>query len=148
VPGTNPLFAGSTWFGFSSAVDPFSLPALGPNEITAFQFTVEVPEALLPLVLPAQFAGGEGQSDGTPIFTGDHPAQYFSAAAQIVTLTPVPEPSAWMLALVAMGYLLSMRCSPHKKPADDAISSGQKSWWKYPLFLGTLRPRCIAAFVH
>ena len=109
VPGTNPLFAGSTWFGFSSAVDPFVPPVLGPGEITAFEFTVEVAEALLPLVLDAQFAGGEGYADGTPIFTGDHPAQYFTAARPVVTLRPVPEPSAWMMTWVAAAMFLARR---------------------------------------
>ena len=67
VPGTNPLFDGSTWFGFSSPVESFVAPALGPGEMTAFQFLVEAPEALLPVDLDVQFAGGEGFSDGTPI---------------------------------------------------------------------------------
>jgi hypothetical protein len=55
VPGTNPLFAGSTWFGFSSNVDPFMQPVLGPGEFTAMEFTVEVPAAIVPSVLDAQF---------------------------------------------------------------------------------------------
>ena len=109
VPGTNPLFAGSTWFGFSSSVDPFVPPALGPGEITAFQFTVEAAEALLPLILDAQFAAGEGSSDGTPIFTGDHPAQYFTATQPVVRLTAVPEPAGWLLVLMAAASFVGQR---------------------------------------
>jgi hypothetical protein len=107
VPGTNPLFAGSTWFGFSSAVDPFSLPALGPGESTAFEFTVAVAEALLPLVVDAQYAGGEALTGGVPIFSGDHPAQYFTAANRTVVF--VPEPSALVLTASAIAVLLA-RC--------------------------------------
>jgi hypothetical protein len=114
VPNTNPLFAGSTWFGFSSAVNPFPPPALGPHEFTAFQFTVEVPESLLPLALAAQFAGGEGQSSGAPIFDGPHPAQYFSAAAPSALLTaPVTaaalSPAASALAVAALAVIASRR---------------------------------------
>jgi hypothetical protein len=97
-PGTNPLFAGSTWFGFSSLVGPFTLPTLGPGEYTAMAFTVEVAEALVPLVLDAQFAGGEALSNGTPIFNGDHPAQYFTAADPSVAIVPEPR----MLILLAL----------------------------------------------
>ncbi len=107
VPGTNPLFAGATWFGFSSPVNPFSLPTLGPGEFTAFEFTVEVPQALLPLTVQSQFAGGEALTGGTPIFSGDHPAQYFTAADPSVTF--VPEPSAMLLLSVAVGGWLIRR---------------------------------------
>jgi hypothetical protein len=107
VPGTNPLFAGATWFGFSSLVNPFTLPTLGPDEFTAFEFTVEVPQALLPLTVNSQFLGGEASSDGTPIFSGDHPAQYFTAADPSVTF--VPEPSSVLLMALAVGSLLA-RC--------------------------------------
>ena len=97
VPNTNPL-AGGTWFGFSSLVDPFVLPSLGPDEFTAFQFDLELPAALAPLLTETQYAGGEGATDGTPTFTGDHPVQYFAAADPQVLLTaPVPEPSSLLL---------------------------------------------------
>jgi hypothetical protein len=36
--GTNPLFEGSTWFGFSATVEPFTPPVLGPDESFAFEF--------------------------------------------------------------------------------------------------------------
>jgi hypothetical protein len=102
VPGTNPLFDGSDWFGFSSAVDPFVPPVLQPDEVTAFLFTVEVAQPLVPLSLDVQFAGGEGQADGTPIFGGTHPVQYFTAANPLVEFTePVPEPSTGVLAAIA-----------------------------------------------
>jgi len=109
VPNTNPLFAGSTWFGFSSPVDPFALPTLGPGEYTAFEFTVEAAEALLPLVRDVQFAAGEGFSDGTPIFSGGHPAQYFTAANPALRLSPVPEPSSLTLLMLALGSALASR---------------------------------------
>jgi hypothetical protein len=99
VPNTNPLFPGAAWFGFSSLVDPFPQPLLGPGEYTAFEFAVELPASLLPLALAAQFAGGEGRADGTPIFDGDHPAQYFAAANPIVAF--VPEPGAHLIAVFA-----------------------------------------------
>ncbi len=111
VPNTNPLFGGSSWFGFSSAVDPFLPPVLEPGEFTAFQFTLEVAQALVPLALEAQFAGGEGAPDGTPIFTGAHPAQYFTAANRSVVLIaslpagPAPAPT---LARAAMALALAV----------------------------------------
>jgi hypothetical protein len=84
--GTNPLFAGSTWFGFSSFVNPFVLPTLQPGEFTAMEFAFEAAEALLPLTLQAQFSAGEGQTSGAPNFGGDHPAQYFTTTNPFVTL--------------------------------------------------------------
>jgi hypothetical protein len=84
--GTNPLFAGSTWFGFSSFVNPFVLPTLRPGEFTAMEFAFEAAEALLPLTLQAQFSAGEGLASGAPNFSGDHPAQYFTATNPFVTL--------------------------------------------------------------
>jgi hypothetical protein len=110
-PGTNPLFPGATWFGFSSVVNPFLLPSIGPDEFTAFDFTVEVAESLLPLVLDAQFAGGEGLSDGTPNFGGDHPAQYFTARDPSVVF--VPEPSALLMMVLAACWLLAFRGQSH-----------------------------------
>ena len=80
---------------------------LGPDEFTAFLFAVEVPESLLPLARDVQFAGGEGQADGTPIFAGDHPVQYFTAANPSVEF--VPEPSGVVLALVAAVTILIAR---------------------------------------
>jgi hypothetical protein len=96
-PGTNPLFPGATWFGFSSVVNPFALPPLGPGEYTAMEFALEMDRALAPLAIDAQFAGGEALADGTPIFSGDHPAQYFTAADPSARLAP--EPSSLFLAL-------------------------------------------------
>lgn len=102
VPGTNPLFADSTWFGFSADVLPFSLPTLAPDEYLAMQFTVEVPEALVPLALDAQFGAGPGQTDGTPIFDGAHPVQYFAASdPELMFTAPIPEPAALALTMVA-----------------------------------------------
>ncbi|MEX2307382.1 MAG: PEP-CTERM sorting domain-containing protein [Pirellulales bacterium] len=108
VPGTNPLFAGSTWFGFSSNVNPFTLPSLGPGEFTAMEFTVEVPGALVPLSVDAQFAGGEAFTDGTPIFSGDHPVQYFTAANRSVAFVPEPA-SLLLLVMGAAGFIHGRR---------------------------------------
>jgi len=109
-PNTNPLFEGSTWFGFSSTVEPFAPPVLGPDESTAFRFNVEVPETLLPLTLSAQYAGGQGASDGSPSFDGPHPVQYFTASDPTVVLT-APDPTsapllstrALLLAIATLG---------------------------------------------
>lgn len=85
--GTNPLFEGSTWFGFSAIVEPFTPPVLGPDESFAFQFTVQLPLALVPVMLQAQYAGGAGESDGYPTFDGAHPVQYFAPPDPWVTFT-------------------------------------------------------------
>lgn len=108
VPGTNPLFAGSTWFGFSADVSPFSAPILAAGEFLALQFSLEVDDTLLPLTLDAQFGAGPGQSNGTPIFDGAHPVQYYAATdPQLELIAPIPEPTA--LALAAIG-VLSITC--------------------------------------
>jgi hypothetical protein len=83
--GTNPLFDGSIWFGFSATVEPFEPPILGPDETFAFQFTVQLPVSLVPATLLAQYAGGQGYGDGYPIFDGEHPVQYFAPADAAVT---------------------------------------------------------------
>ncbi|MCZ6892663.1 MAG: hypothetical protein O7H40_01280, partial [Gammaproteobacteria bacterium] len=93
--GGGPVVAGATWFGFSSPVQPFVLPALGASEMVVFLFAFEFPLALLPLSVNVQFAAGEGATDGTPIFAGDHPVQYFTVNDATVTFSsniavPVP----------------------------------------------------------
>ena len=109
-PNTNPLFDGSTWFGFSSDVAPFTSPVLGPDEILAFQFDVQLPLLQLPLGLESQYAGGEGQADGTPIFVGAHPVQYFTTTDPSVLFTaPVPEPSSLAMVCVIGLILLNRR---------------------------------------
>jgi hypothetical protein len=100
LAGTNPLFPGATWFGFSALVEPFTLPPLGDNEVIELSFLVDLPRDQLPLTLRAQFAAGEAQSSGAPQFGGDHPLQYFTATNDRVRL--VPEPSAAAVALVAL----------------------------------------------
>ena len=110
-PNTNPLFDGSTWFGFASDVTPFTPPVLGPDGILAFQFAVELPLLQLPLRLEMQYAGGEGQADGTPIFDGAHPVQYFTATdPSVLFTTPVPEPNAVAMVSV-IGLILVIRRS-------------------------------------
>lgn len=73
-----PLFDGSEWYGFSSSVQAFTVNT-GPDEFIRMTFEVLVPEALVPFITGVQFASGEGQPDGTPIFTGAHPVQYYTA---------------------------------------------------------------------
>lgn len=73
-----PLIGGADWFGFSSSVEPFTLET-GPDEFIRMTFEVLVPQALAPFLTDVQFASGEGQADGTPIFSGEHPVQYYTA---------------------------------------------------------------------
>ena len=72
-----PLIDGAAWFGFSSAVNPFMLET-GTDEYIRMTFEVLVPESLVPLITDVQFGSGEGETDGTPIFTGEHPVEYYS----------------------------------------------------------------------
>ncbi len=81
-----PLFAGATWFGFSSTVDPFRLE-LGAGETARIVFELEVPAGDLPLLVDVQVAAGEGNADGSPIFDNDHPVTYFTGVAPLVTLS-------------------------------------------------------------
>jgi hypothetical protein len=73
-----PVIEGAEWFGFSSSVEPFTLET-GPDEFIRMTFEVLVPETLVPFLADVQFASGEGQADGTPIFNGEHPVQYYTA---------------------------------------------------------------------
>jgi len=77
-PDTNPLSPGATWFGFSDAVQPFSL-TLGPDEFVELGFDLDIPVGTLPFVAEVQFAAGEGNPDGSPLFTGSHPPTYYTA---------------------------------------------------------------------
>jgi hypothetical protein len=103
-PDTQPLFEGATWFGFASTVDPFSVPPLGPGEIVALGFDLDIPVEALPLGLEVQFAAGEGDASGNPLFSGDHPPRYFSGANPVVSL---PEPASLLgeLALATLALL-------------------------------------------
>ena len=90
-PDTNPLVEGATWFGFAGTVEPFELPMLGPNEIFALGFDLRLRAAELPLVTEVQFAAGEGDESGNPLFFGEHPPGYFTANDPVAVL---PEPGA------------------------------------------------------
>ena len=106
LPNTQPVFPGSIWSGFASDVAPFTLPLLGADEWVALEFTIEFPETLLPLTLDVQFAGGEGQTDGTPIFDGEHPVQYFAPTDTSVVFTQpetVGGTPVWLIACVVSG---------------------------------------------
>jgi hypothetical protein len=86
APGDpRPIIGGAGWFGFSSAVDPFVLET-GQDEYIRMTFEVLVPAAAAPLLTQVQFASGEGMPDGTPIFTGDHPVQYYSGVETLTEL--------------------------------------------------------------
>ena len=78
APGDpNPTIPGADWFGFSSEVQPF-LHEPGPNEFVRMMFVVDMPVSLLPLLTKVQIAAGEGNSDGSPVFYGEHPVSYFT----------------------------------------------------------------------
>ena len=84
----NPSIPGATWFGFSSEVAPFMLD-LGANEYVRMMFVIDMPVALLPLLTKVQMAAGEGNRDGSPIFDGDHPVNYFDGIDSNLML-PLP----------------------------------------------------------
>lgn len=84
--GDGPLFGGSRWFGFASAVAPFALPQLGPGQDIAFRYEIRVPKDTLPFTADVQFAAGEGLADERPDFTGSHPVTFFAAANRSVVL--------------------------------------------------------------
>jgi hypothetical protein len=88
------------------------LPALGPGEFTAMEFTVEVAGVLVPLAVEAQFAGGEAFTNGTPIFSGDHPAQYFTAANRTVVFASEPV-SLLLLVMGTAGLIRGRRLGKH-----------------------------------
>lgn len=103
-----PIFASATWFGFLSPVSAFTAPTLGANEQFELQFDFSILPELLPIAFPVQFAAGEGFASGAPMFNGEHPITYFTAADPVVQLM-VPEPGSlliWMLIpLFAAGLL-------------------------------------------
>lgn len=84
----NPAIAGASWFGFSSEVQPFQLD-LSENESVRMVFVANMPVSHLPLVTNIQMAAGEGNRDGSPIFSGDHPVSYFTGFDNILLL-PLP----------------------------------------------------------
>ena len=107
--GGGPVVAGATWFGFSSPVQPFVLPALSPNEMIVFLFAFEFPLALLPFSVDVQFAAGEGTTDGAPIFTGEHPVQYFTVNDATVVFSSdiaVPVPGVMPVLACALAYVM------------------------------------------
>ncbi|MGH9361441.1 MAG: hypothetical protein ACRD2T_05945, partial [Thermoanaerobaculia bacterium] len=79
--GPGQLFPGAQWFGFSGQIQPFTAPALGPNEIFTLTFALNFdPDDRDALVeLPLQFAAGVGDQQGFPIFDprDPHPVMYF-----------------------------------------------------------------------
>lgn len=53
-------------------------------------FVIDMPATLLPIQTSAQIVAGEGNSDGSPVFDGDHPVSYFSGFDSNLML-PRPE---------------------------------------------------------
>ncbi len=107
--GTNPLFEGAAWFGFAATVDPFVLPVLAPGEIFALGFDLTLPVADLPLAVEVQFAAGEGDASGNPLFFGAHPPGYFSVDDPIAVLAPEPGGAARALGGLGIPALLARR---------------------------------------
>jgi uncharacterized protein (TIGR03437 family) len=103
IDAPRPVFDGATWFGFRSPVDRFELPEIDRGAVIELSFGLRVPEALLPLTLTVQFAAGEGLGDGTPRFSGDHPAGYFTAGT--TELTIVSRNAAAAAAVNAASYV-------------------------------------------
>jgi hypothetical protein len=125
APDGQPLFEGSTWFGFAAAVDPFVLPPLGADEILVLAFDLDLPASGLPLSIEAQFAAGEGSSDGTPLFFGEHPTRYFGVDDPVLLF--VPEPGmrvgtgvALAAAAVLGGWARRRRCGRASRPTPRA----------------------------
>ena len=96
-----PLIAGATWFGFSALVQPFAPPPLAADEVFALWFDLSVSnqdyDLIKNLEVPGQFASGSAD----PL----HPVGYFGA----VNPRLVPEPSALLLAALALGALVGTR---------------------------------------
>jgi MYXO-CTERM domain-containing protein len=71
-----------------------------------FDFVVPAPLIGSLVGLPVQFAGGEGNPDGTPSFDGPHATGYFAPLDN--TLPPgIPAPGA--AALAAAGAIAALR---------------------------------------
>ncbi|NIL96372.1 MAG: PEP-CTERM sorting domain-containing protein [Planctomycetales bacterium] len=63
---------------------------------------MEIAPALLPFSTMAQFAGGKGTSDGSPMFTGSHPLTYFTVDDPVIRVPAVPEPAALLMGLLGL----------------------------------------------
>ncbi len=102
----NPLIDGAEWFGFSAPVDPFVAPSLAANEILVLGFDLDVPASALPLDIQVQFAAGEGDSMGHPLFQGAHPPSYFSTSSRDLVLVPEPERDVATAAALAVMWIV------------------------------------------
>jgi hypothetical protein len=83
IDDPRPIIDGANWFGFSSSVEPFVLETES-DEYIRMTFELRVPENLVPFMTEVQFASGEGQGDGTPIFSGEHPVEYYTGEDSLV----------------------------------------------------------------
>lgn len=113
----NPLIDDAEWFGFSAPVDPFVVPSLAPNEILVLGFDLDVPVSALPLNIKVQFAAGEGDSLGNPLFAGAHPPTYFSTSSRDLVLVPEPERDVMSGAALAVVYVV---CRWRRKSSSEA----------------------------
>jgi hypothetical protein len=104
-PGAAP---GATWFGFGGVVQPFQPPALPEGGMWKLLFDVTLPESALPSwnqKFPGQLAGGTGDDNFFPIFTGEHATGYFEPQNNAV---PTPM-GATLLGVAGLGLLRRRR---------------------------------------
>lgn len=95
--------AGASWQGYAGMIEPFVPPAIGPDSMFKMLFDIVVPNPLLGQLvgLPVQFAGGEGNTDGFPQFSGPHAVGYF--APEDNRLPPdVPAPGAAAISIASL----------------------------------------------
>ncbi len=134
-PDGQPLFDSSAWFGFAATVDPFALPPLGADEILVLSFDLDLPASALPLSLEAQFAAGEGNLDGTPRFTGDHPTRYFGVDDPELFFAPEASADGLALATAALLVSVSRRSRAGRRGGSPVVNTEDE---------GSSTPRCGA----
>ena len=75
-------------------------------EIFVLGFDLTLPLEDLPLMSTAQFAAGEGDAAGAPIFSGSHRVEYFTARNPVVEL---PEPPQGLVAGIGILVIALLR---------------------------------------
>ncbi len=88
-----------TWFGFSGLINGFTPPTLGPNEVFKLLFVLSVDPLDLNQLLQTTiaFGGGEADGNGIPLFSGQHPFEYFRPDND-----EIPSPGPFALASLAL----------------------------------------------